>query len=59
MESLKKLQKGCGKKFKTIWNFGNQIEVKCGWKEEGFMPNYCEECNNKIKMIKSKKQTNK
>ena len=39
---------GCGKKFETIWNFGEMITMTCGWKEDGFKPNYCPECEAKF-----------
>ena len=32
---------GCGKDIEIIWNFGRKVIVKCGFQEEGFMPNLC------------------
>ena len=53
MKTIKQLEKGCGKKISIIWNFGSKVTVSCGWKEDGFMPNYCEECENKLTKLRS------
>lgn len=38
---------GCGKKVRTLWNFGTYIIVECGFKEDGFMPVLCDDCRKK------------
>ncbi|HDZ61146.1 MAG TPA: hypothetical protein ENH46_05560 [Candidatus Pacearchaeota archaeon] len=38
---------GCGKRIEILWNYGSKIKVRCGWQEEGFMPDYCNECKQK------------
>ena len=46
---------GCGKEIEIMWNFGNKIIVKCGFQEEGFMPNLCEDCEKRKQKIEGKK----
>ena len=44
---MKRLNLGCGKDVKTLWNYGSYVIVKCGFEEPGFMPVLCDDCKKK------------
>jgi len=48
---LKIAREGCGKKFETVYIFGNKVKVKCPFKENGFKDLVCPDCQEAIKIL--------
>ena len=48
-----KNKKGCGKMIETVGLFGQKCKVPCGYVEEGFMPDLCEDFKKKEAVLVS------